>query len=70
METLRLYPSVVVIPKYCMEDTAVPFTRNTPAGPHREQIVIPAGGEVFLDAVGLHYNGQHFSLSLHTHHTY
>lgn len=56
METLRLYPSVVVIPKYCMEDTAVPFSRETPEGPQKEQIVIPAGGEVFLNTVALHYN--------------
>lgn len=56
METLRLYPSVVVVPKYCMEDTAVPFLRQTADGLQKEQTVIPAGGEVFLNAVALHYN--------------
>lgn len=56
METLRLYPSVVVIPKYSMADTAVPFIRETPSGPQKEEIVIPEGGEVFLNAVALHYN--------------
>lgn len=59
LETLRLYPSVVVIPKYSMEDTWVPVDRapgpnGEPGGP--EQVFIPEGGEVLLDAVGLHYN--------------
>lgn len=56
-ETLRLYPSVVVIPKYSMEDTAVPVIRYSETGEQqKEQISIPEGGEVLLDAVALHYN--------------
>jgi cytochrome P450 len=56
-ETLRLYPSVVVIPKYAMQDTLVPCIRRTgDEPPTREQVLIPAGGEVFLNSVALHYN--------------
>lgn len=54
LETLRLFPSVAVIPRYCVADSPVPVVRQ-PDG-QRETVLIPAGGEVFVDAVALHYN--------------
>lgn len=54
LETLRLYPSVVVIPRYCVANTNVPVVRQ-PSGA-KESVFMPAGSEVFVDAVALHYN--------------
>ena len=64
LESLRLYPSVVVIPKYAMADSAIPIQRKVDEKLHREQLAIPAGGEVFLNAVALHYSGKFLSALL------
>ncbi|KAF8494809.1 cytochrome P450 [Gautieria morchelliformis] len=52
-ETLRLFPSVPVIPKYSVEDTTLPTLR--PDG-SMDSIVVPKGTVLILNPPGLHYN--------------
>lgn len=59
MESLRLHPSVIVIPKYCVKDSVIPLGgRGGCKGSEgeRSQVVCPAGTEVLLDAPALHHN--------------
>lgn len=65
METLRLYPSVVVIPKYSMENTLVPVKTFSSDGKTEstegiKQVLIPKWTEVFIDVPGLHYNKRYW----------
>ncbi|GAA99649.1 uncharacterized protein L969DRAFT_86923 [Mixia osmundae IAM 14324] len=57
METLRLYPSVVIIPKYSVVDAVVPITGDDgkPA-----TVFLPKGGEVMINTVGLHYSQRYW----------
>ena len=65
LETLRLYPSVVVIPKYSMENTLVPVrTFSTDGGKTAsaapKNVLIPQWAEVMIDVPGLHYNPRYW----------
>lgn len=65
METLRLYPSVVVVPKYSMENTLVPVGSFSIDGGKSvsegtKQVLIPQWAEVMLDVPGLHYNKRYW----------
>ncbi|VDC07904.1 unnamed protein product [Peniophora sp. CBMAI 1063] len=57
-EVLRMQPPVAAIPKRCTEDT----TLNV-ANQQRQRVTIPVpkGTIVMLDAMGLHYNPQHWA---------
>lgn len=55
METLRLYPSVVVIPKYAAVDTVIPTSPSIDGTPS-ENIFVPKWTEILLDSVALHRN--------------
>lgn len=57
LETQRLYPTVVVIPKYSTADTTVPTARG-------DKVFVPRWTDVFLDAVALHRHGKAFNQSL------
>ncbi|KAF8494795.1 cytochrome P450 [Gautieria morchelliformis] len=52
-ETLRLFPSAPVIPKYSAEDTTLPTLR--PDG-SMDSIVVPKDTVLILNPPGLHYN--------------
>lgn len=70
METLRLYPSVVVIPKFCTENTLVPvrtFSRDgkTESKEGIQQVFIPKYTELFLDVPALHYNKRYWGEDAH-----
>ncbi|GJJ15068.1 hypothetical protein Clacol_009343 [Clathrus columnatus] len=52
-ETLRLFPSVTILPKVAAEDTTLPVT--LPDG-RVESVFIQGGTEVFINITGLHYN--------------
>ncbi|QRV72923.1 cytochrome P450 family protein [Ceratobasidium sp. AG-Ba] len=52
-ETLRLYPSIISIPKMTSEDTQM----NLGVG---ESISIPSGTRVSVNIVGVHYNPQYW----------
>jgi cytochrome P450 len=52
-ETLRLFPSVVGIPKRASEDTVV---RTTNANGEQVAVHIPKGSNIVFDTPGLHYN--------------
>lgn len=70
METLRLYPSVVVIPKYSIDNTLVPVKTfstdgKTESTEGSKQVLIPKHTEVFLDVPGLHYNKRYWGEDAH-----
>ena len=61
LETLRLYPSVVLIPKYSVENTVVPLrehpTNDGVGNPRQSKsLLIPKCAEVMLDVPALHYH--------------
>ena len=65
LETLRVYPSVVVVPKYSMENTLVPVNsfsldggKSAAEGP--KKVLIPQWAEVMIDVPGLHYNEKYW----------
>lgn len=65
METLRIYPSVVVVPKYSMENTLVPVSRFSLDGGKSgaegtKNVLIPQWAEVMIDVPGLHYNPRYW----------
>lgn len=65
METLRVYPSVVVVPKYSMENTLVPVSSfSIDGGQSRAEVtknvLIPQWAEVMIDVPGLHYNPRYW----------
>lgn len=65
METLRIYPSVVVVPKYSMDNTLVPVsTFSTDGGKSeaagRKQVMLPKYAEVLIDVPALHYNPKYW----------
>lgn len=70
METLRLYPSVVVIPKYSMENTLVPVKSfSTDGGKTTSEgtkhVLIPKYADVLLDVPGIHYNKRYWGEDAH-----
>lgn len=57
-ETLRLYPSVIFIPKVATQDAFVP-AHTVPAdgsGPVRHQVFVPKGTRSGIFVSALHYN--------------
>ena len=65
LETLRVYPSVVVVPKYSMENTLVPVKSFSIDGGKSEaegtkKVLIPQWAEVMIDVPGLHYNPKYW----------
>lgn len=59
METLRLHPSVIVIPKYCVQDSVISIGAKGGAKGEEGQkteIPCPAGTEVLLNGPALHHN--------------
>jgi cytochrome P450 len=65
LETLRVYPSVVVVPKYSMENTLVPVNSfsldgGKSAAEGSKKLLIPQWAEVMIDVPGLHYNEKYW----------
>lgn len=67
METLRIYPSVVVVPKYSMDNTFVPVKtfsvdggKTVAQGERPKSVLVPKHAEVMIDVVGLHYNPRYW----------
>lgn len=65
LETLRLYPSVVVVPKFSLEDGYVPVHAfeadcddTTISGPR--QVHIPEYSDILIDVPGMHYNPRYW----------
>lgn len=64
-ETLRLYPSVVVVPKFAMEDSLVPvqhFRKRGDASSSEgvKKVLIPKYAEILIDVPALHYNPRYW----------
>ncbi|GJE85499.1 cytochrome P450 [Phanerochaete sordida] len=57
-ETLRMYPSVVGIPKIAADDTVV---QTTNAAGETVDVFIPKGADIVFDTPGLHYNPKYWS---------
>ena len=63
-ETLRLYPSGVILPKISLQDSILP-TSPAENGSPGETIFVPRFTEIFIDAVALHRSRAFSSSLLH-----
>ncbi|ESK89553.1 cytochrome p450 [Moniliophthora roreri MCA 2997] len=57
-ETLRLFPSVVGVPKRAAEDTS--FTLSRRDGKETKDIAVPKGTEIVVHTTGVHYNPRYW----------
>ena len=55
MESMRLMPPIIVVPKYATTDMTIPQS-PLPDGTPQPSVFVPKWSNVFLNAMALHHN--------------